>query len=696
MAIDGAAPRAASPTPVTRIALPVSVPAPSSPLRTRAAVAAPIAPIAPIAPNSTAAPSAPSARNAPIAPHAAHEPIAQPAPAAANRAGSGAGAAPIGAIGPIPRAEDREPANEALAVDPTDVAMRLQARRREREQRTRRLAWAGGLAVSAAAAAAALVALEPSWLSPRASQEVRAAMGSPGAQATTASFAGPDPTTATRPAAPPPAAATPTSPPMVTSTLPAAVTTTLPAATTTAPPAATATPTRARTAPSPADAVAATAPTKNPFPHSGGAAPNAARTGDGLRAGALARSGAHDGAPAIRAALARAHAAMPFPASTRPPHGRASTLAAAPARATTAAHVGVAASARPSAAMIAPSGSTPIPWAVAGRTASRLAAVRAGSGESGALRPLTAATSALAAERGGDGSAHALVAPIASREPMRVADAALGAPTPLAVVARPSLAADSAANAAPAAFAADVAPPADAAPIDYAARANTLMTQQVPRLAQHAERLVARTLFIAGRSERVAGDDEIRAAARAVVRDGGDELAGMPVSARESERLGEAARAEYVRRGGTPEALALQVRSFGANPRDAEAAGNLAFLLLRQRPPQAEAARQLALLAISLHGARFPEGRIEDWATLAIASALAGRERDARNAFLVTLSLAPNLERQCQAALDVYAIYGERLRAPVEAMLQAASAAGRGSAAPSCEWPRALASSALR
>jgi len=129
------------------------------------------------------------------------------------------------------------------------------------------------------------------------------------------------------------------------------------------------------------------------------------------------------------------------------------------------------------------------------------------------------------------------------------------------------------------------------------------------------------------------------------------------------------------------------VRAFGANPIDVEAAGNLAFLLLRQRPAQPEAARQLALYALALHGARYPEGRIEDWASFAIASALAGRERDARNAFLVTLALAPNLERHCKAALDVYAIYGERLRAPIEAMLQSASASGRANGSAFCEWP---------
>ncbi|MEO8313090.1 MAG: hypothetical protein ABI520_18105, partial [Caldimonas sp.] len=260
-------------------------------------------------------------------------------------------------------------------------------------------------------------------------------------------------------------------------------------------------------------------------------------------------------------------------------------------------------------------------------------------------------------------------------------------PTALAVVARPTLSPDGAPATNTASAAATPAGAGDGAPTDYAARASELMTNQVPRLAQRAERMVARVLFAAGRSEQVAGDDEIRAAAGAVGRDGGDTLAGVPISAREAQRFGDAARAEYARRGGTPEALALQARAFGANPLDVEAAGNLAFLLLRQRPAQAEAARQLALHALAVHGARYPEGRIEDWATLAIASALAGRERDARNAFLVVLALAPNVERQCKAALDVYALYGERLRAPVEAMLHSANASGRASGSSLCEWP---------
>ena len=286
---------------------------------------------------------------------------------------------------------------------------------------------------------------------------------------------------------------------------------------------------------------------------------------------------------------------------------------------------------------------------MAGRTAPRVTLVK-GSGERGALLPLAPQVANSTPARGADAAPSAFVnvnagtsgspggTPSASPVASRAGRAHAAPPTALAVVARPALSADVAApaNASSGSMAAP-SPAADSAPIDYAVRASELMANQMPRLAQRAERQVARVLFVAGRSEHGAGDDAIRAAAATIGRDGGDALAGLSVSAREAQRLGEAARAEYARRGGTPEALALQARAFGANPLDVEAAGNLAFLLLRQRPAQAEAARQLALHALTLRGARYPEGRIEDWATFAIASALAGRERDARNAFLVTL-----------------------------------------------------------
>ena len=134
-------------------------------------------------------------------------------------------------------------------------------------------------------------------------------------------------------------------------------------------------------------------------------------------------------------------------------------------------------------------------------------------------------------------------------------------------------------------------------------------------------------------------------------------------------------------------ALDLQLRAFGANPLDVEAAGNLAFYYLKQRPAEPETARRLALHALTLHDPQFPIGRIEHWTTLAIASALAGRERDARNAFFVTLALSPSLDRQCRVATAAYASHGERLRAPVEAMLSRIHTWGRSRESLFCRWP---------
>ena len=116
-----------------------------------------------------------------------------------------------------------------------------------------------------------------------------------------------------------------------------------------------------------------------------------------------------------------------------------------------------------------------------------------------------------------------------------------------------------------------------------------------------------------------------------------------------------------------------------------EIVGNLANLRLKEKPPQAEAARQLALHALTLKDDRFPTGRIEDWTTLAIANALTGRDTDARNAWFVSMTLAADLQRQCNAAVRAQATYGERLRPSVQAMLQRArssAAYGRCDVAP--------------
>ena len=224
-------------------------------------------------------------------------------------------------------------------------------------------------------------------------------------------------------------------------------------------------------------------------------------------------------------------------------------------------------------------------------------------------------------------------------------------------------------------------------PKDYAARASELMVSQIPRIVQRAERLVLRVLFVAAHSDDAAQDDEIRKAANAVRREPLDLPIEIGSAVNDARLLNEAARIAFWRRGSVQEALSLQTKAFGANPLDPEVVGNLAFLHLKQHPRQADPARQLALVALTLHDPRYPDGRIEDWNTLAIASALMGRDRDARNAWFVVLALAPNLEQQCKAAIRAYATYGEPLRSPVEAMLHRVHSSGRATRSPFCEWP---------
>ena len=260
------------------------------------------------------------------------------------------------------------------------------------------------------------------------------------------------------------------------------------------------------------------------------------------------------------------------------------------------------------------------------------------------------------------------------------------APAVVTTVAAPRSVPSSAPAAIP--LPAPAVPPAAAAPRDHAARASELISNQLPRLAQRAERLVLRVLVAAADSE---DEDDLRSAARAIRLAPGDSQLEPGAAPAEARALNEAARTAFWRRGDLQTAVALQTRAFGANPLDAEVAGNLAFLRLKQQPQQPEAARQLALHALTTHDPRFPHGRIEDWTTLAITNSLTGRERDARNAWLVTLELAPQPERQCRAAVNAYAAYGERVRPAVEAMLfraHSAQSAHRGSERSAlCEWP---------
>jgi hypothetical protein len=210
---------------------------------------------------------------------------------------------------------------------------------------------------------------------------------------------------------------------------------------------------------------------------------------------------------------------------------------------------------------------------------------------------------------------------------------------------------------------------------DYAREARRALAQSVPLIASQAQSEITPVLRAAARAQDPRAERDVIDAAQAVWVDSAGSLAppGDPVAKRLND---EAMQAYWVRRN-IPEAFDLSLKAFGANPNDPEVVGNLAFLHLRMSPSQPETARQLALHAIAVRGIRFRSGRLEDWNTYALASALTGRDSDARNAMYVTVALAGNAERNCKAGLSAIANYGERVREAVEAMLYRIHAQGR-------------------
>ena len=220
---------------------------------------------------------------------------------------------------------------------------------------------------------------------------------------------------------------------------------------------------------------------------------------------------------------------------------------------------------------------------------------------------------------------------------------------------------------------------------DYAREARRALAQSVPLIASQAQSEITPVLRAAARAQDPRAERDVIDAAQAVWVDSAGSLAppGDPVAKRLND---EAMQAYWVRRN-IPEAFDLSLKAFGANPNDPEVVGNLAFLHLRMSPSQPETARQLALHAIAVRGIRFRSGRLEDWNTYALASALTGRDSDARNAMYVTVALAGNAERNCKAGLSAIANYGERVREAVEAMLYRIHAQGRAADSPYCAWP---------
>jgi len=199
-----------------------------------------------------------------------------------------------------------------------------------------------------------------------------------------------------------------------------------------------------------------------------------------------------------------------------------------------------------------------------------------------------------------------------------------------------------------------------------------LLKNRIPAAAQSAERRLARVLAVAAAASEFRRRGDVRTAMQAMRSASSRVPFETPLRSDEARRLNEAALVAYWRREDVDDALRLQRKAFAANPFDSEVVGNLAFLELKEQPPQAETARQLALHALALNDPRFPSGRIEDWTAFAIASALTGHEADARNAWFASMALATDLQHQCSNAVRAEAIYGERLRSSVQAMLQRA------------------------
>ena len=128
-------------------------------------------------------------------------------------------------------------------------------------------------------------------------------------------------------------------------------------------------------------------------------------------------------------------------------------------------------------------------------------------------------------------------------------------------------------------------PPRGPSAIDFGARASELLGRHVPRLAQRAERHVSRVLFMAGRSEPASDDEEIVAAVAALARTPADPLGGMVLAPQDGRRLNEAGEAELQQRGHPGEALRLHGMAFGANPLDADVAGVVKQILVKNAQP---------------------------------------------------------------------------------------------------------------
>jgi hypothetical protein len=223
---------------------------------------------------------------------------------------------------------------------------------------------------------------------------------------------------------------------------------------------------------------------------------------------------------------------------------------------------------------------------------------------------------------------------------------------------------------------------------DLIVQARRALTETVPGTAARAEPEVAHVLWLASNARNLADDQAIADAARRMWPRNLVPVVTAGAAPGTAQPLHDQARQAFTSQRNVAQAFDLQLRAFGADPRDPDVAGNLAFLYLKVTPAQPDIARKLAMHAMALRSVQMRAPRIDDWTTFAVASALTGRDDDAINALFVTIALAGNLDRSCRAAVDAVATHGDKVRMPVDAMMQRIRWLRRDGESPYCAWPQ--------
>ena len=162
---------------------------------------------------------------------------------------------------------------------------------------------------------------------------------------------------------------------------------------------------------------------------------------------------------------------------------------------------------------------------------------------------------------------------------------------------------------------------------DVLVQARRMVADMVPGIAAQAQPDVSRVLALAATANHRSQQQAVVDAARAKWTSERRWIPATDIEPFRARRLHDDARQAFSS-GRVTDAVEIELRAFGANPRDPDIASYLAFLHIRMHPVQPETARQLALYAISVSGSR-RSARFGDWDTLAVASALAGRDVDA-------------------------------------------------------------------